>query len=374
MRKYITVILGLGLIAGGIYVASLLVGNKKKRKPNNREVIPVAFVKEVKNSTIPVQVTESGRLVAKNRIQLYAEVQGVMESTKKEFKPGAVYHKGEVMVRIRSNDYYAKLQAQKSMLQNLITSILPDLHLDYPEAYPKWDAYLRKFDLNKPIPPLPEPTSDKEKFFVTGRNIYNTYYNTKNMEIIYGKYTLRAPFSGILTDALVTPGTLIRPGQKLGEFIDPTVYELEIAVNKTILPALSVGQRVKVRDVESLNETWDGKIIRINGRVDPATQTVKVFIEVRGKGIKEGMYLEAIVEGKDQKDAFEVDRSLIVDDSNLFVVEDNKLKIISVIPVFYNQKTVIVKGLQDGQKVLIKMIPGAFSGMKVKIKEEESKG
>ncbi len=374
MRKYITVIVGLGLIAGGIYVASMLVGNKKKRKPDNREVIPVAFVKEVKNSTIPVEVTESGRLVAKNRIQLYAEVQGVMESTKKEFKPGAVYHKGEVMVRIRSNDYYAKLQAQKSMLQNLITSILPDLHLDYPEAYPKWDAYLREFDLNKPIPPLPEPTSDKEKFFVTGRNIYNTYYNTKNMEIIYGKYTLRAPFSGILTDALVTPGTLIRPGQKLGEFIDPTVYELEIAVNKTILPALSVGQRVKVRDVESLNETWNGKIIRINGRVDPATQTVKVFIEVRGKGIKEGMYLEAIVEGKDQKDAFEVDRSLIVDDSNLFVVEDNKLKIISVIPVFYNQKTVIVKGLQDGQKVLIKMIPGAFSGMKVKINEEESKG
>ena len=374
MRKYITVFVGLGLIAGGIYVASMLVGNKKKRKPDNREVIPVAFVKEVKNSTIPVEVTESGRLVAKNRIQLYAEVQGVMESTKKEFKPGAVYHKGEVMVRIRSNDYYAKLQAQKSMLQNLITSILPDLHLDYPEAYPKWDAYLRKFDLNKPIPPLPEPTSDKEKFFVTGRNIYNTYYNTKNMEIIYGKYTLRAPFSGILTDALVTPGTLIRPGQKLGEFIDPTVYELEIAVNKTILPALSVGQRVKVRDVESLNETWNGKIIRINGRVDPATQTVKVFIEVRGKGIKEGMYLEAIVEGKDQKDAFEVDRSLIVDDSNLFVVEDNKLKIISVIPVFYNQKTVIVKGLQDGQKVLIKMIPGAFSGMKVKINEEESKG
>lgn len=374
MRKYITVFVGLGLIAGGIYVASMLVGNKKKRKPDNREVIPVAFVKEVKNSTIPVEVTESGRLVAKNRIQLYAEVQGVMESTKKEFKPGAVYHKGEVMVRIRSNDYYAKLQAQKSMLQNLITSILPDLHLDYPEAYPKWDAYLREFDLNKPIPPLPEPTSDKEKFFVTGRNIYNTYYNTKNMEIIYGKYTLRAPFSGILTDALVTPGTLIRPGQKLGEFIDPTVYELEIAVNKTILPALSVGQRVKVRDVESLNETWNGKIIRINGRVDPATQTVKVFIEVRGKGIKEGMYLEAIVEGKDQKDAFEVDRSLIVDDSNLFVVEDNKLKIISVIPVFYNQKTVIVKGLQDGQKVLIKMIPGAFSGMKVKINEEESKG
>ncbi len=374
MRRYITIFAGLVMIAGGVYVASLLIGNKKKKQPKNREVIPVAFVREVKNSTIPVQVVESGRLLAKNRIQLYAEVQGVMETTKKEFKPGATYRKGEVMVKIRSNDYYAKLQAQKSMLQNLITSILPDLHLDYPEAYPKWDAYLRKFDLDKPIPPLPETTSDKEKFFVTGRNIYNTYYNTKNMEIIYNKYTLRAPFSGILTDALVTPGTLIRPGQKLGEFIDPTVYELEIAVNKTILPALSVGQKVKVRDVESLNDTWEGKIVRINGRVDPTTQTVKVFINLRGDDIKEGMYLEAVIDGTNKENAIEVNRSLLVEESNLFIVEDNKLKIISVTPVFYNQKTVIVKGLADGQKLLVKMIPGAFSGMKVKISEEGKEG
>ncbi len=374
MRKFITIFIGLVLIAGGIYVANLLIGNKAKKKPKNKEVIPVAFVQEVKNTTIPVQVVESGRLLAKNRIQLYAEVQGVMESAKKEFKPGAIYRKGEVMVRIRSNDYYAKLQAQKSKLQNLVTSILPDLHLDYPEAYPKWDAYLRRFDLNKPVPPLPETTSDKEKFFITGRNVYNTYYNTKNMEIIYDKYTLHAPFSGILTDALVTPGTLIRPGQKLGEFIDPTVYELEIAVNKTILPALSVGQKVMVRDVESLNDTWEGKIIRINGKVDPTTQTVKVFIEIRGKGIKEGMYLEAVINGTSKEDAFEVDRNLLVEESNLFIVEDDKLKIISVTPVFYNQKTVVVKGLMDGQKLLVRMIPGAFSGMKVKMNEEGKEG
>lgn len=364
----------MALIAGGVYIAGLLIGNKQKKKPKNREVIPVAYVQKVKNSNVPVQVTESGRLVAKNRIQLYAEVQGVMEFTSKEFKPGAIYRKGEVMVRIRSNDYYAKLQAQKSMLQNLITSILADMHLDYPEAYPKWDAYLRKFDLGKPVPPLPETTSDREKFFVTGRNIYNTYYNTKNMEIIYDKYTLRAPFPGILTDALVTPGTLIRPGQKLGEYINPAIYELEVSVNKTILPALSVGQKVKVRDVESLNETWEGKIVRINGKVDPATQTVKVFIDVRGKEIKEGMYLEAIINGTNEEDAFEVNRSLLVEESNLFIIEDDKLKIISVIPVFYNQKTVVVRGLQDGQQVLVKMIPGAFSGMKVKVKEEKEQG
>lgn len=362
------------MIAGSVYIANIMIGNKKAKKQQNREVIPIAYIQVVKNSSVPVQVMESGRLVAKNRIELFAEVQGVKETSTQEFKPGTAYRKGEVMVRIRSNDYYAKLQAQKSMLQNLITSILPDLHLDYPDTYLKWDVYLRKFDMDKPVPPLPKTTSDKEKFFITGRNIYNTYYNTKNMEIIYSKYTLRAPFSGILTEALVTPGTLIRPGQKMGEFIDPSVYELEVAVNKTILLALSVGQKVKIRDEESMNSKWNGKIVRINGRVDPATQTVKVFIDVRGKDLKEGMYLEAVINGTKKEKAMEVGRHLLVEESNLFVVEDDKLKLVSITPLFYNQKTVVVRGLEDGQQLLGRMIPGAHSGMQVKIMEEDKQG
>jgi len=374
MKKYITILVGIVMIAGSVYIANIMIGNKKAKKQQNREVIPIAYIQVVKNSSVPVQVMESGRLVAKNRIELFAEVQGVKETSTQEFKPGTAYRKGEVMVRIRSNDYYAKLQAQKSMLQNLITSILPDLHLDYPDTYLKWDVYLRKFDMDKPVPPLPKTTSDKEKFFITGRNIYNTYYNTKNMEIIYSKYTLRAPFSGILTEALVTPGTLIRPGQKMGEFIDPSVYELEVAVNKTILLALSVGQKVKIRDEESMNSKWNGKIVRINGRVDPATQTVKVFIDVRGKDLKEGMYLEAVINGTKKEKAMEVGRHLLVEESNLFVVEDDKLKLVSITPLFYNQKTVVVRGLEDGQQLLGRMIPGAHSGMQVKIMEEDKQG
>ena len=79
---------------------------------------------------------------------MFAEVQGVMESPRKEFKPGSVYKKGETMVNIRSEDFYANLQAQKSSLVNLITSILPDLRLDFPDAYQKWDEYVRSFNID----------------------------------------------------------------------------------------------------------------------------------------------------------------------------------------------------------------------------------
>ena len=247
MRKYIFIILGIVMIAGSIIFAKTLADSKKERAPADNKFIPTVFVETVANTSVPVTIIESGRLMAKNRIELYAEVQGVMETNSREFKPGARYQKGETIVKIRSDDFTANLQAQKSNLQNLITSILPDLRLDYPEVYQKWDAYLRNFDMDKPVAPLPETSSDKEKFFITGRNIYTSYYNTKNLEIILGKYTLRAPFSGVLTDAMVTPGTLVRQGQRLGEFIDPTVFELEVAVSESQMSALSVGKKVTIQ-------------------------------------------------------------------------------------------------------------------------------
>jgi multidrug efflux pump subunit AcrA (membrane-fusion protein) len=382
MRKIITIIIGIILIAVALFIASRLANSKKSRPVIDDKVVQTVFTETVQNSTIPVAVIESGRLVAKDRIELFAEVQGVMETTRNEFKTGATYRKGEIMVKIRSEDFFANLQSQKSIrsedffanlqsqksnLLNLITSILPDLRLDYPEAFPKWDAYVRDFDIQKPTPKLPDTSSDKEKFFITGRNIYTTYYNVKNSEITYRKYNLRAPYNGILTNALVTPGTLVRPGQRLGEFIDPSVYELEVSISKTMIPSLSIGGKVEIRDTESINQSWTGKIIRINGKVDQTTQTIKVFIEVKGEELREGMYLEALIEGERKQNAYEINRSLLVDESKLFIVKDSVLNLVNIQPLHFNQKTVIISGLNDGDEVVTRIIPGAYDGMAVQI-------
>lgn len=369
MRQYITIIISIAMLAGAWFTYQSMVASKKKRRPKKEKILQSVFVEKVENKAIPVQIIESGRLVAKNKIEIYSEVQGVMEPTSKEFKPGSIYRKGAVLVKIRSTDYYANLQAQKSTLQNLITSVLPDLRLDYPEAYKKWDDYLRNFDMDKSIGKLPETSSDKEKFFITGKNIYTTYYKTKNLEIIYQKYTIRAPFKGILTEAVVTPGTVVRPGQKLGEFIDPSVYEMEVSVNKTALPSLSVGKKVKVKDGSS-DQVWNGKIIRINGKIDVSTQTVKVFVQLNSDKLREGMYMEATIVANPIQDAYELPSSLLVDGTKLYIVNNDVLEIVTVSILHKKQASVVVKGLTNGMQMVAKPLAGAYTGMKVIIAEE----
>jgi len=365
MRKTITSIIAIILVVGGYFYAQQLANKEKRQRPAPKKSISTVFYDKVMNGDVAISIEESGRLSAKNIIEVYSEVTGVMETSRNEFKAGTNYRKGEVLVKIRNNDYYANLQAQKSVLQNLITSVLPDLRLDYPEAYQKWDKYLQNFDMNKSIKDLPAPSSEKEKFFITGKNIYTTYYNTKNLEIILQKYTIRAPFNGILTEALVTPGTVVRPGQKLGEFIDPSVYELELAISQTFLPDLAIDKKVIVFDTENSELSWTGRITRINGKVNTTTQTVQVFVELRGVTLREGMFLKAEIDIRPKKNSFEVPRNMLVNDTRLFIVQDSSLVLTDVNVLYRTNKTAIINGLAEGTHVVVKPVPGGYAGMKV---------
>ncbi len=369
MRKVINIILGILLIVLAVWLVNVMILKNQRPQRPPMKIVKTVFIDTVQNGTIPIMIRANGTLVAKNRIEIFSEVQGVLQTTSKEFRPGNSYRKGEVILKIRSDEHYANLQAQKSNLYNTITSIMPDIRLDYPEEYEKWEAYLQEFDFDKTTPPLPETNSEQEKFFISGRNIYTTYYNVKNLEVRYSKYTIRAPYNGVLTNALVNPGSLIRQGQKLGEFISPTVYEMEVAINAKYSDLLQIGNTVEVASLDSGKE-WKGKIVRVNANVDQTTQTVTSYIELRGEDLKEGIYLEAHLVAKSEENAFEIPRKLLVNNESLYVLKDSVIDLVPVNPVYYTDESVVIKGLPDGTPMVSRVVPGAYPGMVVKVYEE----
>ncbi|WP_372944542.1 efflux RND transporter periplasmic adaptor subunit [Muriicola sp.] len=365
MRKIILYSLGVIILVLAVYVAYLLVSAEEEKRPVARREIKTVFVDTVVNRTIPIVIPANGNLVAKERVEIFSEVQGIFRSSSHSFKPGQAFRKGEVLLRIDADEYAASVQSAKSNLYNLITAAMPDLRLDYPEVYPKWQAYLNGFDLEKSTPDLPEITSEKERYFISGRNIVTTYYNVKNLERRLSKYVIRAPFNGVLTEALVTEGSLIRPSQKLGEFINPKIYELQVAVNKSYSEFLKVGEEVALENLEGTQQ-FRGKVARINAAVNQESQTVSIFIDVKDDRVKEGMYLEASIEGRNEENAFEISRKLLNDQKELFVVRDSVLDVLEVKPVFFSDKTAILKGIEDGTVILSRPVPGAYAGMVVR--------
>ena len=377
MRKIILSLLGVFLIIGAIFIGKSIINSKNRTRPVAAKVITTVFTDTVRNSTVQIVIPANGSLVARRRVELYSEVQGIFKTSGKLFKPGQEYKQGEILISIDASEYYASVQSSKSNLYNAIAAIMPDLRLDFPDIFEKWQNYLHRFDLNKPTPKLPEMTSDKENYFITGRGIVSNYYNVKNLEQRLAKYTIRAPFSGILTEALVTEGSLIRSGQKLGEYIDPTVYEMEVALSKTYANLLEVGERVVLKNLDN-TASYEGMVSRVNGSIDPTTQTITAYIEVKNKTLKEGMFLEAYLNAKEEPNAIEVDRGLVLDGQKIFVVRDSVLDVIDVNPVYFSDTKAVLKNIPDGTVIVSKPIPSAYVGMLVrpfheKLKTERSK-
>lgn len=372
VRSILSMVFGAVFLIGCIFLAKSIAGGKKKPEQVFNKVIQSVYVDTVKNKDITIQIDATGNIQAQKKIELYAEVQGIFKSSSHLFKAGQKYSAGSILLSIDNSEYKASIVAARSNLYNQITAMMPDLNLDYPNVAQKWSNYLSALNIINTLPTLPSFENEQEKYFVSGKGIVNAYYNVKNMEERLTKYTITAPFSGVLTEALVNEGALVRSGQKLGEFIDPSKYELELAVNESFKDLLKIGNKVKLNNVDG-SKTYTGTVVRVNSVIDASTQSIQTFVEVKGSDLNEGMYLEAELEGKTESNVYEISRKLLLDNKNIYAVKDGALVLQPVTPIYFTEETAIVKGIPDGTIVLSKSAPSSHSGMAVKIISNSTK-
>lgn len=366
LRLIVSIVLGVLILLASILIAGLIAKGKKQPEAVIKPVVKTVFVDTVTNESLRVNIEASGTVEAFEKVELYAEVQGILESSNKAFKEGQSYPAGSTILQINSDEFRASLVAQRSAFYNTLMSALPDLQLDYPTVYPKWKQYVNNLEIERSLSPLPTFDTDQEKYFINSRNIVNTYYTIKNLEERLNKYFIQAPYDGIVTEALVNQGALIRSGQKLGEFINPSQYELRISLSERYIDMVKVGNDVELFNLEH-TESFTGKVSRINRIIDPSTQSIEVFIQVSSPKLNDGMYLEAYLKGKEVNDVFEISRALLVDNEEVFTVVEGKLKKVAVELVHFTEETALIKGLKDGTVLLNNNIPGAYDGMLVEI-------
>lgn len=364
------------LLGGGIGLFFWLKSMREdtvKQDPPKR--IKEVEVREVRNGTLNTTLDVQGSLQAYNEVDLFTEVGGRVLETGRPYKEGTYFPKGSVLLRIDDTEARLNLQSQKASFLNGVAQIMPDLRIDYAESAPAWERYLNDFDVDTPIKELPEPQNRREKLFISGRNLYTQYYTIKSLEDRLNKYTLYAPFSGVLTTAAVDEGAVIRPGQQLGTLMGTGYYELVATVPLSQLKFLQPGGNVALYS-DDIEGSWTGKVKRIADQLDAATQTVDVYIGVSGKDLREGMYLRGEAQAVQLDNVVEIDRDLLVDERAVYVVERDTILTLQPVAIRKtNRQTVIVSGLDDGARLLTSDVAGPYDGMRVKIasaKNEET--
>lgn len=365
MNKRIAVIATALIIVSGIVIGAILSNQKKpvrrRERPQQAEQIGTMAVE---SGDIRVTVTITGPLTALDHVDVYAEVSGVLLPTGKRFRPGSRFVRGEPLIRIDDSVYRNNLLAQKSGLLNTLTLLLPDLSIDFPESEERWRRYLEGFDLDEPLAPLPETGSEKERYYIASRNVYSQFYTVKSMEATHAKYTIRAPYGGVVTASEINPGTLVRQGQKLGEFASTDTYEMEAFADLEEVRLLRVGMPVELT-CDDLPGVFRGTVSRINEVIDRHTQLVGVYITTTDERLRDGLYMTAAITSDPIAGAARIPRSALVGNEHVWVVRDSTLTLEEIAVNAFEDGEIVVQGLADGTLLVTEPPADAVEGMRV---------
>ena len=156
----------------------------------------------------------------------------------------------------------------------------------------------------------------------------------------------------------------MRSGQKLGEFFNPNIYDLEAEINRSEINFVHINDEVKLNDATT-NENWIGKVTRISDIIDNQTQTVKIYVTISGKGLREGLFLSGTIKTSVENNAFSLPRKLLMNNNQVFVVEDGKIISKTVNIIQTNEEFYTVTGLEDGTLISEKT-KGLHENMEVK--------
>lgn len=370
LKSILRAIAGIAILGTGIFVAKSLIGMKGAPPVSSspRKVKLVKVMPAAPAELAPITYIQ-GRAVAKNKIEIYAEVSGILLPQSKEFREGVRFGAGETMLRIDGEELRMSLIAQRSAFLQALTATLADFKVDYPNSYEEWRQYTAGFKVNESLKPLPATKTDQEKFFISNRGILNQYYTIQASEERLSKYSVSAPFSGEVAQGLVTDGSLIRVGQKLGEFVGSGTFEIESAISAAALTIVRVGDLVNFT-TESDGRRYTGKVARILETIDPATQSARVFCSVNGEGLRDGMYLSGEINSAPLAESVRLNIELLQPNNSIYIVEDTVLRLTPVSVAYRSERDFIVTGIRPGTSILAEQVNNAFDGMTVKVAQE----
>ena len=370
----IIILLFFGLVSSISYNAGMSYGvdnaetiraSKAKAEQTHEQLVKSVLVKKITNSQIKNEINSSGRVVSLNNITISSEVQGRLIGVN-TFKKGTEIKRGDVVFSVKNTDLKHLIDAKKSRFMSLVSSNLADIKLDYNTEYSKWEIFFNAINIENNLPDFPEMISAKEKNYIISRSILAEYLSIKSDEEKLSKYTVYAPFDGIITKSYSDVGGNVNPGTPVIDFIRKGKMEIELTVNTSEINFINIGD--KVNFIENGN-TYNGKVIRKGNFVNPSTQNISVFtsINVEKNSLYNGMYVSATIITKGIENVCKLPRRSIFKKNKVFIInKNNELKIKEVNIISYQGDDVIVENLSNNTLIVIEPLVNIKEGTIVK--------
>jgi len=354
-RKITFIVVALIILLGGSAALSLLFVSMKPEpaKKNEAEILRSVRTEIVKYYEVVSPVVRSGRVSSSKEVLLVAEASGKIEPGEIKLKSGESFKKGQLLGTIYKDEAELALKASKSNFLNTLSTILPDLKIDFPNDYNEYYTFFSGIEIEEDLPSFPELKDPKLKVFLSSKGVLSEYYSIKQDEKKLSRYLLFAPFNGTFTTVNYEVGSYVNSGGQIAKMIQTDELEIEVPVENANSQWIKIGDKVNVFS-EDGSFSGKGDVVRISNYIETESQSRSIYVKVPNttNNFVYGQYLKVEFPGQKIDSAMEIPRSGVFNTNEVFVVIDGKLKKKSINILKWNESTLIFDGLEEGLNVV----------------------
>lgn len=363
------------LLLGLALAWALLVG-KPSPAPEVPEPPPPALVDVLVAEPADLRLTvySQGSVQALNEIDLVSRVSGIVASVAAGFADGGAFAPGEVLVTLEAEDYELAVVGAQSRLTEARRQLAEEQGRAR-QARREWRD-LGNAEANALFLREPQVASAQAAVEAAAAELRRAQLDLERTRI-------SAPFAGRVLSRGVNTGQYITAGTPVARVYSSNVLEVHLPLTDRQLALLDLplqgatdhtGPPVALSALfAGERRQWQGRIVRTAASVDPQSRVLYAIAEVRQSAdesdqplLLPGLFVEAAIPGRLLREVVSLPRSALLNDGSVWAVDDEGRLQKQPVDVLYSGRgRATVRGLQRGDRVLLREPAVAVAGMTV---------
>lgn len=231
---------------------------------SDRGPVPVR-VAEVALRQFASEVVALGNLRARESVEVTANVTEKVYRVR--FRDGQTVEAGQILVELVRDEELSRLDEARAALSN------------------------RRSELARVEALAEDAIATASELDARRTDVRTAEANLQTIEAQLGDRLVRAPFAGIVGLRRVSPGSLVTPNTTITTLDAIDILYADLPVPERYVSQVAAGQSVSLTSDAYPDDTFVGKVLAVDGRIDPLTRAVTVRAEIlnRGDRLRPGM-------------------------------------------------------------------------------------
>ena len=370
-------LLSLAVIIVGVGIAGLIIATGPKLDPQPPTPnAPMVRAATAVQETVQLSAITHGTVLPRTESELVPEVSGRVIAISPNMVSGGFFRKGDLLLEIDPLDYEVSLEQAKAALASTRS-----------ELTIAKKAHERQLDLAKR-----QSTSQSQKDDALNRlRLAHASLREARARLMRAERDLQrtlviAPYDGRVRNEKVDIGQFVNRGAPIANLYATDLAEVRLPLHDEELAYLDLplaGTPFNNREPTVVlraqfagqQHTWEGRVVRTEGELDPRTRMINVIAQVEAPyeqtenrpPLAVGLFVEAEIIGHLVNNIFVLPRSALQPNEQIYVVgNDNRLQFRDVtILRSVDENIYITDGIRPGELLCLSPVNNAVPGMLV---------